>query len=226
MQTIFLVEDDENIRELVLYALSSAGFAARGFESGETFWAFLSEETPDLILLDIMLPGDDGLSLLSKLKKGKSTAGVPVIFLTAKTSEYDRVRGLDLGADDFITKPFSVLELISRVKAVLRRTRVTECKSLTVGGIAIQPEKRIVLCDGEPVRLTYKEYELLHYMMENEGLVLSRDRIMEQVWGFDYEGESRTVDMHIRSLRRKLGQPGEAMIQTVRGVGYKIERST
>lgn len=197
---IFCVEDDDSIRELICYALKSGGYQAQGFSSSAALWHRMATEKPDLLVLDIMLPGEDGLHILQRLKEDASTRSVPVIMLTAKTSELDKVAGLDAGADDYITKPFSVLELLSRIRAVLRRT---------------------VTSDGNPVELTYKEFELLCYMMRNCDIVLSRTRLMENVWGFDFEGESRTVDMHIKTLRQKLGAGG-SIIKTVRGVGYKV----
>ena len=219
---IYLVEDDESIRELILYALTSSGFEAQGFDCAEPFWAAVKQRSPGLVLLDIMLPGDDGLAILRRLKESGGTSQVPVIMLTAKATEYDKVKGLDLGADDYITKPFGVMELISRIRAVLRRVKPEENIALvSCGGITLDEERRTVTSQGEPVTLTYKEFELLSYLLRNEGIVLTREKIMERVWGFDYEGESRTVDMHIKSLRQKLGACG-ALIQTVRGVGYKV----
>ena len=223
MQKIFIVEDDDNIREMVLYALSSAGFEAEGFADGEAFWASTEKAIPSLLLLDIMLPGEDGIVLLKRLKQSLWHKTLPVIMLTAKGSEYDRIKGLDLGADDYITKPFSVLEVISRVRAVLRRCGTAKSNpALEIGKISLNAEKRSVLAGGEEIQLTYKEFELLHYLMVNQGLVLTRDKLLEELWGFDFGGESRTVDMHIRSLRQKLGDCG-AVIKTVRNVGYKIE---
>ncbi len=222
MAKIYLVEDDESIRELILYALESSGFEAKGFERGEQFWVAVGGATPSLCILDIMLPGDDGLQILRRLKGNAATEGIPVIMLTAKATEYDKVKGLDLGADDYITKPFGVLELISRVRAVLRRVKPDdETAPLSYGGIILDNDRRTVTVDETPVVLTFKEFELLAFLLKNLGIVLTREKIMERVWGFDYEGESRTVDMHIKSLRQKLGTSGEA-IQTVRGVGYKI----
>jgi len=225
MAKIFLVEDDDNIREIVLYALQSSGFDALGFESGEAFFAALQKEMtpPDLIALDIMLPGDDGLTILKRLQQSSHYSTIPVIMLTAKGSELDRIKGLDLGADDYLTKPFSVMELISRIKAVLRRSAppVVDSQDLTHQNIHLDHVRRTVTVDGQPVILTFKEYELLYYFMMNKGIALSRDRIMETVWGYDYEGESRTVDAHIRSLRLKLGGSGEN-IKTLRNVGYKL----
>jgi len=225
MSTIFVVEDDDSIREMVMYALGAAGFETAGFADGEDVLPALSRQSPApaLILLDIMLPGSDGLSILKRLKQTDKYKRIPVIMLTAKGSELDRVKGLDLGADDYITKPFSVMEAVSRVKAVLRRCvgEAGASEEMTIGGIALHQAKRTVRADGEEVALTFKEFELLQCMMANAGIVLSRDKLLNQVWGYDYEGESRTVDMHIKSLRQKLGGAGDA-IKTVRGVGYKI----
>lgn len=222
MARIYLVEDDESIRELILYALENSGFQTQGFERGEPFWTAMKSSVPSLCILDIMLPGDDGLHLLRRLKEHPAYQAIPVIMLTAKGTEYDKVKGLDLGADDYITKPFSVLELISRVRAVLRRVKPDQqLTCMSYEGVTLDSARRIVTADGNHVNLTYKEFELLSFLLKNVGIALSRDKIMERVWGFDYEGESRTVDMHIKSLRQKLGNCGE-IIQTVRGVGYKI----
>lgn len=224
MRTIYIVEDDDNICELITYALNTAGFEAHGFAEAGAFDAALEKSLPALVILDIMLPGEDGISILKRLKSSDKTRMLPVIILTAKSAEYERVHGLDLGADDYITKPFSVLELISRIKAVLRRCQVYSESSavLSLAALTLDQNKRRVQVYGVEVPLTYKEFELLSYLMRNEGIALSRNKLMEQVWGFDYEGESRTVDMHIKSLRKKLGALGEN-IKTVRGVGYKIE---
>lgn len=222
MPKIFCIEDDESIRELIVYALNSSGFEGYGFESGEEFFLEVNKSIPNLILLDIMLPGDDGLTILSKLKKNHNTKDIPIIMLTAKTSEYDRVKGLDMGADDYISKPFGVMELISRVKAVLRRTgQVSSNNILSFDGIEIDYEKRTLRINNEIVRLTYKEFELLYYLLKNENIVLTREMIMNEVWGFDFEGETRTVDVHIGTLRQKLGESGK-LIQTIRNVGYKV----
>lgn len=219
---VYLVEDDESIRELVLYALASSGYEARGFERADAFWEACEASAPSLVLLDIMLPGDDGLAILRRMKESVRTADIPVIMLTARATEYDKVKGLDSGADDYITKPFGVMELLSRIRAVLRRAGSgEEPAALCYGGICLDPGRRAVIAAGQPVTLTYKEFEMLAFLLKNQGLVLTREKIMERVWGFDYEGESRTVDMHIKSLRHKLGACGEA-IRTVRGVGYKI----
>ena len=218
---IFCVEDDDSIRELICYALKSGGYQAQGFSSSAALWHRMATEKPDLLVLDIMLPGEDGLHILQRLKEDASTRSVPVIMLTAKTSELDKVAGLDAGADDYITKPFSVLELLSRIRAVLRRTAPSDAEVLSCGPVTIDPLRRTVTSDGNPVELTYKEFELLCYMMRNCDIVLSRTRLMENVWGFDFEGESRTLDMHIKTLRQKLGAGG-SIIKTVRGVGYKV----
>lgn len=219
---IYIVEDDDNIRDLVIYALQSSGYTAKGFERAADFWQGMDLEKPDLVFLDIMLPETDGLSLLQTMRKQERTKNLPVIMLTAKSGEYDRVRGLDMGADDYITKPFSVLELISRTKAVLRRSQQKAVrKAICIGNVSIDPEKWEVLSQGEKIQLTYKEFELLFFLMQNKGLVLSREKIMEQVWGVDFEGESRTVDMHIKTLRKKLGDGG-SLVQTVRNVGYRV----
>ncbi len=222
MQTIFVVEDDENIRELAVYALNSAGFSAFGFEDGLTFFNKLASAKPELVILDIMLPDDDGLSILKKIRANPETAALPVIMLTAKDSEYDRVKGLNLGADDSIVKPFFVLELIARVKALLRRfDKKAMQPELAYKNIRLDIDKHLATLDGSLLNLTLKEFELLHYLLLNAGLVLSRDKIISHIWGYDYESESRTVDMHIKSLRQKLGASGE-MIKTIRGVGYKL----
>lgn len=221
MLRVFVVEDDENIREIVVYALGSAGFEAIGFETGEELFRAFDSGLPAIVILDIMLPEDDGLSILKRIRNVSRTQRLPVILLTAKNSEYDKVKGLDMGADDYISKPFGVLELISRVNAILRRCSVEQGGRLEVSGIIIDHARREVRSGDEPVKLTFKEYELLHCLMLNVGLVLSRDKIMEAVWGYDFEGESRTVDMHIKTLRQKLGVSG-GLIKTVRNVGYKL----
>lgn len=222
MSTIYIVEDDENIREIVIYALKSVGFEARGFDGGAAFYDALKNKPPDLVLLDIMMPGDDGLIILRQLRNNARYKGLPVIMLTAKGSEYDKVKGLDAGADDYIAKPFGVMEIISRINAVLRRSGDRQAGNLTVGGIVLDDSRRAVTAGGVNTPLTYKEYELLHYLMINAGLVLSRQKLLEAVWGYDFEGESRTVDMHIKTLRQKLGPCGE-FIKTVRNVGYRLE---
>lgn len=225
MSLVYCVEDDENIRELVRYALCSQKFQAEAFPDGPSFWKAMEEKKPDLVLLDIMLPGENGLDILKKLRGQPATAGLPIIMLTARTSEYDVVTGLDAGADDYISKPFGIMELLSRVKAVLRRGGMQKPQNqdlLVCGDITMDLKKHQVTTNGKPCVLTVKEFDLLHYLMANMGIVLSRDQIMEAVWDFSYAGESRTIDMHIRSLRQKLGPAGK-VIQTVRGVGYRIQ---
>jgi len=221
LQKVMLVEDDPNIRELVRYTLGAAGFSVEAFEDGESFERRLREETPQLLLLDIMLPGESGLQLLRRLKRRPRTESLPVILLTAKGGEMDRVHGLDEGADDYITKPFSVLELTARVRALLRRSGAGETGEMRFDAISLSPQRREVTVDGIPVAVTFKEFEILHYLLRNPRHALSREQILSQVWGVSFEGESRTVDMHIMSLRQKLGKQGE-WIQTVRGVGYKM----
>ena len=225
MSLVYCVEDDENIRELVRYALCSQKFQAEAFPDGPSFWKAMEEKKPDLVLLDIMLPGESGLDILKKLRSQPATAGLPIIMLTARTSEYDVVTGLDAGADDYISKPFGIMELLSRVKAVLRRGGLQKPQNqdlLVCGDITMDLKKHQVTTSGKPCVLTVKEFDLLHYLMANMGIVLSRDQIMEAVWDFSYAGESRTIDMHIRSLRQNLGPAGK-VIQTVRGVGYRIQ---
>ncbi len=221
MQKIYVVEDDENISELVCYALNNGGFKAVSFENGVDFYTGLEKEIPHLIILDIMLPNEDGLTILKKLRQSIKWRNLPIIMLTAKSSEIDKVKGLDSGADDYITKPFSVMELISRINDLLRRTLRTDKNNLSYGSIVIDDEKHTVFVNGEAVNLTLKEYDLLYYLINNAEIVLSRDKIIEAVWGYNYEGESRTIDMHIKTLRQKLGVSGEH-IKTIRGVGYKI----
>ena len=220
---IYLVEDDDSIRELVLYTLHTTGFEAEGFRNAADFWQALEKELPQLVLLDIMLPDEDGLHILKRLRAGAETADLPVMMLTAKSSEYDRVVGLDSGADDYMPKPFGMMELVSRVRALLRRAAkpAAEDKLFTAGSLAVDVKRRAVTVDGEPVILTYKEFELLCYLLENRGVVLSRDQILTKIWDYNYSGETRTVDVHIRTLRQKLGDAG-ALIETVRGVGYQL----
>jgi two-component system alkaline phosphatase synthesis response regulator PhoP len=221
-QLVFIVEDDDNIRELVEYALGSSGYEAEGFSQGKDFFAAVLSRIPNLVLLDIMLPEEDGLAILKRLRANAATKDIPVIMLTAKVGEYDRVKGFDYGADDYVTKPFYVTELMSRVKALLRRTTVGEGERsmLTIGSVSLDAAKRSVAVSGAEVDLTFKEFELLKHMMENEGIVLSREKLLSGIWGYDYAGETRTVDMHIMSLRQKLGE-GADIIKTVRNVGYK-----
>lgn len=219
---IYCVEDDSNIRDLVVYTLQSTGMEARGFEDGKAFIEALAFETPQLVLLDIMLPGDDGLAILKKLKSSTRTKELPVIMVTAKGSEYDKVVGLDAGADDYIAKPFGMMELISRIKAVLRRTkRDTKETIYRIENLTLDIEKHKVQVDGEDVVLTLKEFEMLERLIRNQHIVLTRDKLLEEIWGYDFDGETRTVDVHIRTLRQKLGSAGE-LIETVRGVGYRM----
>ena len=223
---IYCVEDESNIRELLVYTLQATGFEAQGFSGGRELWEALQERCPDMILLDIMMPGEDGYAILKKLKKESSTKEIPVIMVTARDAEYEKVKGLEAGADDYITKPFGMMEFVARIKAVLRRSRVTrveEEKELKCGELRISVGRHEVLWKNARVELTRKEFELLVYLMENRGLVMSRNQILCQVWGYEFEGETRTVDVHVRSLRQKLGEAG-SMIETVRGVGYRIEK--
>ncbi|MFI3325359.1 MAG: response regulator transcription factor [Clostridia bacterium] len=224
-QLIYLVEDDSSIRELVVYTLNNSGFNAQGFPSSVEFWKQIKTIKPDLVLLDIMLPVEDGMRILTKLKENFEYENIPVIMLTAKNTEFDRVVGLDKGADDYIAKPFGMMELISRIRAVLRRTgNNTKVKELIVGELTLNIERHIVLIKGQEVNLTFKEFELLKLLLENKGIVLKRDRILESIWGYDFDGETRTVDVHIRTLRSKLGTSGD-IIETVRGIGYKISKA-
>ena len=218
---IYCVEDEKNIRELLVYTLQSTGFEAKGLENGEELFRELGEEIPELILLDIMLPGEDGYTILEKIKRMPEIREVPVIMVTAKGAEFDKVRGLDLGADDYITKPFGMMEFISRVKAVLRRGGPKVLDELVHGPIRIRLGRHEVLENGRKVELTLKEFELLRYLMENKGIVLSRDQLLSRIWGYDFDGETRTVDVHVRTLRQKLGTSGSC-IETVRGVGYRM----
>ena len=220
---IYIVEDDDNIRELEDYALRSGGFTAESFSGGSDFWAACRKEIPDLVLLDIMLPEEDGLQILRQLRANPATKLVPVIMVTAKTTELNVVKGLDLGADDYIPKPFGIMELLSRVKAVLRRSkRAPEPDTVfSYGDILLDDKRRVVTAGGNVCELTYKEYELLKLLLRNQRLVLTREKILQSVWGYNFEGETRTVDMHIKTLRQKLGESG-SLIKTVRNVGYKI----
>ena len=228
---IYLVEDDDSVREMVCYALRSSGFVVTGFENAKSFWHNINNsknELPQLIVLDIMLPDEDGLSILAKLKNTGKTAHLPVIMLTAMSAEYDRVRGLDAGADDYIAKPFSVLELLARVRAMLRRAgskedpRGTDSETIKLGYLALDLAKRVVLVQGKEATLTFKEFELLLLLLKNRDIVLTREQLLTKIWGYEYDGVSnRTVDVHIKTLRQKLGVCGD-MIKTIRGVGYKI----
>jgi len=221
MALIYIVEDDPSIREIEMMALKTGNYTVQAFERAKFFWEQIDEVFPDLVLLDIMLPDEDGYSIVRKLRENTRTKKIPVIMITAKTEEMDMVKGLDNGADDYIRKPFSVLELLSRVKALLRRSKEDKKVWLQVGNIILDNERHTVTSGNTNIILTLKEYELLHYLMENEDIVLGRDSIMQYVWGVDFEGESRTVDMHIKTLRQKLGENGK-QIKTIRGVGYSI----
>lgn len=218
---IYLVEDDNSIRELVAYTLHSAGFEAEGFERPSAFWRACAERRPDLVLLDLMLPEEDGISILKKLRQAPETAKLPILLLTAKSSEYDKVLGLDSGADDYVAKPFGMMELLARVRALLRRTGMTPAGEHTVGELYVCRDKHIVRVSGQDVPLTNKEFSLLCLLLEHSGAALTRDRIMDSVWGSGFDGENRTVDVHVRTLRTKLGAAG-AYIETVRGVGYRF----
>lgn len=222
---IFCVEDDRSIRDLMLYTLSSAGFDTEGFSDGRGLFDALQEKLPELIMLDIMLPGEDGIQILKRLRENSATASIPVIMASAKGTEYDKVIGLDLGADDYLAKPFGMMEMVSRVRAVLRRsaTKKTD-KILRVGELTVNVGGHTVEVSGERISLTYKEYELLLKLMENVGIVFTREQLLQGVWGTDFVGETRTVDVHIGTLRTKLGIPGN-YIKTVRGVGYRMEEN-
>lgn len=220
---VYIVEDDENIREIESYALQSSGYEVKTFQDGKGLRSALQEKLPQLVILDIMLPNEDGICILKSLRSMSETKKLPIMMITAKTSEIDKVKGLDAGADDYMTKPFGVMELTARVKALLRRTKGIEREeNVFFENITMDIQKHIVQVNGANCELTYKEFELLKLLLCNIGIVLSRDKIMERVWGFDYEGETRTVDMHIKTLRQKLGDAGK-YIKTVRNVGYKID---
>ena len=219
---IYLLEDDESIRSFVEYALNNSGLESKGFEKPSDFWKGIGEEIPSLVILDVMLPEEDGLEVLKKLRNRSETKKVPVIMLTPKDSEYDKVIGLDSGADDYVSKPFGMMELISRIKALMRRTAdETKKDEYIVGGLYVCPSKHIVRANGNDVVLTYKEFELLCLLISNRGTVFNRDQILQRIWGFEFDGENRTVDVHIRTLRTKLGECGR-LVETVRGIGYKI----
>ena len=220
---IWCVEDDSSIRDIEVYALTSTGFEARGFEDGDSFWNALRSEKPELIVLDVMLPGKDGVTLLKMMKTSDDFRDIPVIMATAKGTEYDKIQSLDLGADDYLVKPFGVMEMVSRVKAVLRRCRQSAPPDLLkLDGLVLNPGEHTVTIDGERVLLTYKEYELLHLFLSQPGIAFTREQLLASVWNTDYAGETRTVDMHIRTLRQKLGNYGN-IIETVRNVGYRLE---
>lgn len=222
---IYLLEDDTSIQKFVIYALKNAGFEVAGFETPSAFWEAMKKELPELLLLDVMLPEEDGITILNKLRAKESTEKLPIIMLTAKGTEYDRIIGLDSGADDYVAKPFSVMELISRIKAVLRRSgsnTESENEEYTAGPVYLCVTKHVVKVNGKEVKLTYKEFELLAMLMKHRDKVFERDEILEKIWGYDFDGENRTVDVHIRTLRSKLGDAGN-IIETIRGVGYKIK---
>lgn len=220
---IFCVEDDKSIRDLMIYTLNTAGFEAAGFDNGVSLWTALKRQQPELIMLDIMLPGEDGISILKELRSNSLTADIPVIMATAKGTEYDKITGLDLGADDYLAKPFGMMEMVSRVKAVLRRTKPqNDTVILHIGDLELNTKAHIVLVSGARIELTLKEYDLLRTFMENISQVFTRDQLLGKIWGADYIGETRTVDVHIGTLRTKLGMCGD-YIKTVRGVGYRME---
>ncbi len=220
---IWCVEDDASIRDIEVYALQSTGLEAKGFEDGDSFLSALKTELPDLVILDVMLPGTDGIAVLKTLKSTAEYVDIPVIMATAKGAEFDKVQGLDLGADDYLVKPFGMMEMISRVKAVMRRCKPKAvARILQIRGLLLNLDERTVSINGERISLTYKEFELLKMFMKNPGMVFSRDTLYNEIWGSDFVGETRTVDMHIRTLRQKLGEYG-GMIETVRHVGYRME---
>ena len=223
---IWCVEDDASIREIELYTLRSTGFEARGFEDGGAFLAALETERPELVILDVMLPGMDGVELLRRMKAAAHLANIPIIMATAKGAEYDKIQSLDLGADDYLVKPFGMMEMVSSVKAVLRRCRPTPAaKQLTASGLTVDLEERAVTADGARIPLTYKEFELLRLFLSRPGVAFTREQLLSDIWGVDYAGETRTVDMHIKTLRQKLGDYG-GMIETVRHIGYRLEAKT
>ena len=223
---IWCVEDDASIRDIEVYALTSTGFAARGFEDGDAFWNALQTEKPELVVLDVMLPGKDGVQLLKMMKALDVLQDIPVIMATAKGSEYDKIQSLDLGADDYLVKPFGIMEMVSRVKAVLRRCNSAKASPLLkADGLVLNPDEHTVSIDGERVSLTYKEYELLRLFLSQPGFAFTREQLLVNIWKSDFLGETRTVDMHIRTLRQKLGKYG-SLIETVRNVGYRLEHKT
>ena len=220
---IYLLEDDDSIRKLVIYGLESQGYEAEGFEAPSAFWKAMNNRMPELILLDIMLPEEDGFSILEKLRAAPATKRLPIIMLTAKGSEYDIVRGLDIGADDYIPKPFRMMELLSRIRALLRRSGANDgrMEEYRVGNLYVNPTRHEVQVDGKDVVLTLKEFELLNLLISRQGIVFTRAQLLDEIWGYGFDGESRTVDVHVRTLRQKLGPAGN-YIETVRGIGYKI----
>lgn len=229
---IYCLEDDSAIREMIIYTLQSYGMEAKGFDRPSAFWKGMESAPPDLLLLDIMLPEEDGLSILGKLRSDSSTADLPILMLTAKSSEYDKVVGLDHGADDYLTKPFGIMELLARIRALMRRAEQSRAKqsgntksqTYTVGSLSVDTAGHIVSVNDEEVTLTNKEYNLLLLFLEHPGIVFTRDQLLDRIWGYSFDGESRTVDVHIRTLRTKLGECGE-MIETIRGVGYKFNQN-
>ena len=222
---IWCVEDDSSIRDIEVYALTSTGLEARGFEDGDSFWNALHSEKPELVVLDVMLPGKDGVTLLKMMKQTEEFQDIPVIMATAKGTEYDKIQSLDLGADDYLVKPFGIMEMVSRVKAVLRRCkRSAPSNLLKLGGLVLNPDKHTVTVDGERIALTYKEYELLYLFLSQPGIAFTREQLLASVWNMEYAGETRTVDIHIRTLRQKLGGYG-SIIETVRNVGYRLENN-
>jgi two-component system alkaline phosphatase synthesis response regulator PhoP len=227
MSLVYCLEDDDGIRELILCALKSGGYEVMGFATANDFKVAMKSKLPNIVLLDVMIPDEDGFSILKSLKKNTNTLDIPVIMLTAKSSEIDKVNGLELGADDYITKPFGIMELLSRIKAVLRRSNkplTVETSAYNVNGLIVDTEKRTVMFNDHEITLTFKEFEILVYLLKNRGIAVSRDKLMSKVWGFEYEGESRTVDVHIKTLRQKLEAQGcENPIITIRGFGYKIK---
>lgn len=223
---IYCVEDDAGIRDIEVYTLSSTGFEAKGFPDGRSFFEAVENDLPELVILDIMLPGDDGVAILRRLKANPETKDIPVIMATAKGAEYDKIISLDMGADDYLVKPFGMMEMVSRVRAVLRRCGPQKDKeTLQTGGLSLNLSEHTVFADGKRISLTLKEYEILRTMMSHPGIVYTRDQLLSDIWGMDYDGETRTVDVHIRTLRQKLGDCG-SLIETVRGVGYRMEAST
>lgn len=219
---IYLVEDDSSIRELIVYTLNSTGLEAQGFGKPSLFWKAMEREEPALVLLDVMLPEESGIEILQKLRENPKTEKLPIIMATAKTSEYDKINGLESGADDYIAKPFSMMEMVARIKALLRRVEYTSNETeYTIDNLYVCPEKHIIRVDGDEVALTLKEFEMLCLLLRNRGIVLTRDQLLNKVWGYSFDGESRTVDVHIRTLRQKLGSAGD-IVKTIRGVGYKI----
>lgn len=217
---IYIVEDDEDIQQIELYTLQNTGFEAKGFSDGAAFWAAMQTNKPDLVILDVMLPDEEGVQILKKLKGNPQTAGIPVIFASAKGTEFDKIKGLDLGADDYLVKPFGMMEMVSRVKAVMRRSSALVSQAPVNGPIEIRLDQHKVFVYGKEVELTLKEFELLNLLLSHPGIVFTREQMLEQIWGFLYDGETRTVDVHIGTLRQKLGEAGK-QIETVRGVGYR-----